>query len=515
MTGRAIDDRDADRFRTVIAAGLGLHFDDGKLGFLTEVLRGRLDARRTSCGAYVAALASGADSRAELRALAALLTVSETYFLRNPDQFRALAEVALPDRIPVRGASRELRMLSAGCASGEETYSLAIILREHCPELAGWKVSILGLDINPAILAKAKCARYAEWSLRETPAGMRKRYFRAEGTEFVLDETIRSMASFEECNLANGDANSWERDEFDIIFCRNMIMYLVADAAQLVVDRLTQALAPGGYLFLGHAETLRGLSQEYHLRHTHGTFYYQKRAEGEAPPEAYCSTAGAARPAIREIPVLDASWVDIIRTASERIESLARDRQPHRVDAHSAPATALGGAGRYPPADLGVALELLRQERYQEALEVVRRLPPGSAADPDAQLLRAVLLTNCGDLPGAEGACRQLLSSDDLNAGAHYQMALCREHAADLRGAMEHDRMAVYLDASFTMPHLHLGLLAKRLGDRPLACRELDQAVQLLRREDASRILLFGGGFSREALREVVRAELRVCGESR
>jgi chemotaxis protein methyltransferase CheR len=161
-----------------------------------------------------------------------------------------------------------------------------------------------------------------------------------------------------------------------------------------------------------------------------------------------------------------------------------------------------------------VALELLQQERYQEALEVVHRLPPESAADPDAQLLRAVLLTNCGDLPGAEGACRQLLSSDDLNAGAHYQMALCREHAADLGGAMEHDRMAVYLDSAFSMPHLHLGLLAKRLGDRPLACRELGQAIQLLRREDASRILLFGGGFSREALRAVVRAELRVCGES-
>jgi chemotaxis protein methyltransferase CheR len=105
-----------------------------------------------------------------------------------------------------------------------------------------------------------------------------------------------------------------------------------------------------------------------------------------------------------------------------------------------------------------------------------------------------------------------LLTVDELNAGAHYLMALCQEHAGDRAAAEEHDRAAVYLDPFFAMPHLHLGLLAKRSNDTEAAQRELSHALTLLAREDASRILLFGGGFTREALTAFCRAELRAVG---
>jgi chemotaxis protein methyltransferase CheR len=104
---------------------------------------------------------------------------------------------------------------------------------------------------------------------------------------------------------------------------------------------------------------------------------------------------------------------------------------------------------------------------------------------------------------------------DELNAGAHYVMALCREHAADAAAAIEHDRTAIYLDAGFAMPHLHLGLMARRAGDDDVARHEFSQALVLLAREDASRLLLFGGGFSRDALVALCRAELRVVGADR
>ncbi len=125
--------------------------------------------------------------------------------------------------------------------------------------------------------------------------------------------------------------------------------------------------------------------------------------------------------------------------------------------------------------------------------------------------LLAALLTNRGDLVEAEKVCLRLLQLDELNAGAHYLIALCREHAGDHAGAMEHDQTAVYLDQEFAMPHLHLGLVAKRSGNVETARRELGQALALLVREDASRVLLFGGGFSREALSEFCQAELRAC----
>jgi chemotaxis protein methyltransferase CheR len=152
----------------------------------------------------------------------------------------------------------------------------------------------------------------------------------------------------------------------------------------------------------------------------------------------------------------------------------------------------------------------MRQEKFKEALG---GLPVTSHRD--TQLLRAVLLTNCGDLKAAEAICRELLSLDDLNTSAHYLTALCREHAGDLGAAMEHDRAAIYLDPAFAMPHLHLGLLAKRSGDLSTASRELERAGELLPREDSFRILLLGGGFGREAMVAFSRAQLRACGGSR
>ena len=161
---------------------------------------------------------------------------------------------------------------------------------------------------------------------------------------------------------------------------------------------------------------------------------------------------------------------------------------------------------------VGEAIELLRRERYCEALGVIRDVSPAFSQDPEVLLLRAVLQTHSGDLSKAEQTCAELLALSDMNAGAHYLVALCREAAADRAGAIEHDQAAVYLDQDFAMPRLHLGLLARRAGDGAKARRELGQALLLLQREDSSRLLLFGGGFSREALVELCRSEITAAG---
>ena len=120
--------------------------------------------------------------------------------------------------------------------------------------------------------------------------------------------------------------------------------------------------------------------------------------------------------------------------------------------------------------------------------------------------------TNHGRLSESEEVCRRLLALDEQNAGAHYLMALCHEHEGDANGAIEHGLTAIYLDPGFAMPHLHLGILAKRSGDTVTAQRELEQALVLLTNEDPSRILLYGGGFSRDALQQLCRTQLRVAG---
>jgi chemotaxis protein methyltransferase CheR len=500
-----------------VEARLGLLFDDGKLDYLAEVLRSRTESLgKSPTPSYLGRLAGPMDWREEWRLLAERLTVSETYFFRYWDHFRAFSELVLPAvRSPQPGA-RRLRVLSAGCSSGEEAYSLAMLIREqiHEPSDSG-ATTIRGIDINPAILEKARKARYSTWSLRDTPSSYRDLHFRSEGKDFILDPAIRSMVTFEERNLIEPDPVFWQPGSFDVVFCRNVTMYFPLEVTRAVIARIARSMSPGGYLFLGHAETLRGVTEGFHLRHTHDTFYYQLRGDREstAVPRSVSgplwSTAG-----FPSVGLLDSSesWFEVIQRASERIASLANAPQAVVAVGPATPPAPPVPAPGPSPWDLSVVLELLRKERFSDALNLLSALPAESNRDPDAQLLRAVILTNGGDLAGAKDMCRQILEVDDLHAGAHYLMALCLEHEGDRAAALEHDQTAVYLDAAFAMPRFHLGLLAKRQGSTELARRDLEHALTLLVREDASRILLFGGGFSRDALMDLCRGEIRSCG---
>jgi chemotaxis protein methyltransferase CheR len=495
---------DLDRFRAAIVREIGLQFDDAKLGFLGEVLQRRLDKLGRSGEAYLSDLEQE-PWHGEFTELAQELTVGETYFFRNNEQFRALAEVALPERMRVNRASaigppRKLRLLSAGCASGEEAYSMAIVARSTVTD-PSFDVLIQAVDLNPTVLEKAARARYSSWALRDTPPGIQRQWFRPDGREMVLAETLRAAVTFDTGNLASDDPKLWQPGAYDVIFCRNVLMYFAPEQMRTAIARIAHSLATGGFLFLGHAETLRGVSDEFHLRHTHETFYYERR--DASPSSCRPPAKPVPRPMSVAAPVapLCAGWFDDIREATERVAALV-------------PAPAAENPSVCLPShwDVAPALDLLRQERFVEALVCVRAGPRGAEPDPDVLLLEATLLAHSGQLVAAEDACLRLLLIDELNAGAHYVLALCREHSGYRERACEHDRVAAYLDPAFAMPRLHLGLLARHAGERDGARRELAQALILLKREDASRLLLFGGGFNREALLALCESALRECG---
>lgn len=496
-----INSAELESFQATIARRLGLRFDDGKLTFLAEVLARRAHERNLSTGGYLTALEHEPDGWTEIGELARELTVGETYFFRHADQFRAFSEVALPERLSARAASRRLRLLSAGCASGEEAYSLAILLRERGVE-AGFEIAIQGVDLNPGALERARNAVYSAWSLRETSDELRERWFERAGRDYRLDQAVRGAVRFDQHNLTSWNPSLLVPRSFDIVFCRNVLMYFTPEQATRAVAQLAQAMAPGGFLFLGHAETLRGLSHDFHLRHTHGTFYYQLK-DGADPVHAQELGAAAISPvAAAPAPVSSAwvdTWLETVGRSSERIRELS-GRAEDEGPARPAPAAA--------PRDLSQAFQLLRHERFAEALDLMHEPAPGDSTDSAALLLRAALYAQQGALGEAQQVCHELLRLDDLNAGAHYLLALCFERRGEAQQAIEHDRTAVYLDAGFAMPHLHLGLMARRRRDTEAARHELGKALLLLEREDESRLLLFGGGFSRGALLALCRSEL-------
>lgn len=249
---------DVERFRAVISAQIGLQFDDARTGFLREVLQRRLDKLGHSGDTYLHGL-ERQPSRGELTVLAQDLTVGETYFFRNNEQFRALAEAVLPERLRPPLARKPLRLLSAGCASGEEAYSMAILARETIADPT-CEVLIRAVDINPAALEKARRARYSSWALRETPPGVQQRWFHADGREFMLAKELREAVRFDNANLASDDPELWQVGAYDAIFCRNVLMYFDRPTQERILAKLTRHLYPQGYLFVGHSETLHDMN---------------------------------------------------------------------------------------------------------------------------------------------------------------------------------------------------------------------------------------------------------------
>jgi chemotaxis protein methyltransferase CheR len=468
---------DLDRFRALLGSRLGWMFADTDLPQLGQVLARRSETVRLSPAAYLSRLGTG-DARDELTALAEDLAITETYFFRHGEQFRALAEDVLPERVRARAGHRALTMLSVGCSSGEEAYTLAILGRQARPD-PGWIVSVLGLDANPAMLALAGGARYSSWSLRETPDDVRGRWFRPHDGVFELDPRIREMVRFRGYNVAEDDPELWRPELYDVVFCRNLLMYLTPATAGTLIRRMTRSLVRGGYLFLGHTDSLGPRPDGLEARHSHHTFYYRRPAPVRvAPVRPAVVRSALVRPAVVETPV-------------RRKVPLA----PAGPDLHDR------------------VLTLVRDERFAEALTLVET--GGIETRPRDLLLYGTLLAQAGRIDDAENACRRLLDVDGLYADAHHLLAVCLEDGASADVGIGHYRLAAHLDPGFAMPRLRLGLLSRRRGDDRVAGPDLDRALHLLREERDERIVLFGGGFGRVALTALCRAERDACGARR
>lgn len=489
-------------FCRIINDQLGLDFTDSKTADLEVLLYTRM--KQTHCKTapeYFDLLKNQGNN--ERRILAEHLTVGETYFFRHADQLQAFVDHVVPETIKAKEKRKQIRILSAGSSSGEELGTIAILLTEHFPQLADWTVNLEGIDLNRVALQKAKKGLYTEWSLRETDAYMRAKYFKKEKRDFLLSEQIRDKLNFQERNLVENDPDFWRADRFDVIFCRNVLMYFSSETMRDVVGRFTHALTPNGFFFLGPSETLRGISNEYHLCHTNNTFYYRRKSPDErVDPLLHPFTKA------KEDKVFEDTWAESINSASERVSRLFKGLVERRNSSQSPEPELM--KPKHNDSDLGKALGFFRQERYDDALDALRSdTGVDDATNPETLLLHAVILTNRKEFSEANRLCEKILLLDELNAGVYYLRALSFEHDGKLIAAIEQDQIAIYLDPNFAMAHLHLGLMAKRANDMETARSSFTKAESLLANEESSRILLFGGGFSREMLMKVCANEMR------
>jgi chemotaxis protein methyltransferase CheR len=189
------------------------------------------------------------------------LTTNETTFFRDHNPFESLRAHVLPDLIEQKRRTRTFAVWSAGCSSGQEPYSIAMAIREHFPELLTWHLSILGTDISPSVLDRARLGRYGQLEVnRGLPAHLLVRHFTRVGMEWEIEEPIRRMVRFERHNLVH----EWpELPQFDLVLMRNVMIYFDPDAKREVLAKMHRQLAPHGYLLLGASETTYNLSDDF------------------------------------------------------------------------------------------------------------------------------------------------------------------------------------------------------------------------------------------------------------
>lgn len=265
--------------REFVADEFGLLLDESRGSYLTPKLLQRLEELRLDSFAdYYACLKFSPRGSKEHQRLISLLTNNETYFFREDAQLQVLAEHILPELKDKRqlAGRKKIRILSAGCSSGEEVYTLAMILLESGHFLWDWDIQITGIDIDPEMIAKARAGIYSGRAFQTTPPQLMERYFSSCEDGFQVKETLRRVTRFEEGNLLKLD--HLKRDETaDIVFCRNVIIYFSDATTKKIVESFTELLAHDGHLFLGHSESLSRITSRYLPLRFPGAIIYKKR----------------------------------------------------------------------------------------------------------------------------------------------------------------------------------------------------------------------------------------------
>lgn len=445
MTGATLRRSDACRLepafqdiKQAVIDRTGLGFYRDREDSLALAIAGRLEALRLGdCAAYRRCLLAP-DGAAEWDRLVDEITIGETYFFRYPAQFDALRDHVLPELVGRCRDRRRLRIWSAGCASGAEPYSIAILLRLDLPHLvAGWDVSIVGTDISRGKLARAAAAEFSEWELRQVPDRYRQACFdRMEGG-WRLRDLFRRNVSFQAENLVDDSPATAKStfDNFDLILCRNVMIYFDGETIRRVARRLHDRLRDGGWLIVGHAEPHLDIANLFHPYPVADTTLYRKWTD-------------------RPVQVLPA--------------------------VHD---TAAGGwVGRLPPAlspPLWVPPTLPPVDDRRPAPSAPPR-DRAQASSSVAVLGEARQLANAGDWAGATAQCQRLLDAEPLDADAHYLMALIASHRGEATAAEAALRRAIYIDRGFALAHYQHGRLAANRGDVAGAQRALRNVLSVL-----------------------------------
>jgi len=277
------------KIRDLVYRISGIYHAEQKLYLVVSACTRRMMAVcASSPSEYLEQLTIRPNREAELHMLLNEITIGETYMFRHPAQLDALRNVILPQIMQAKSSLglKRIRVWSAGCSTGEEPYTLAMFLLEE-KQLAGWSFEILATDLNTNSLERARAGIYGEYSLRNTTEELRRKYFKDAGNKKLqANDLLKSQIRFDRVNLSD-DSKMVFLKGYDVVFCCNVLIYFDLASKRRVVQHFHTNLLPGGYFFMGHAESLFQVDEAFRLVHFPGATAYWKqavsRAEGGKP----------------------------------------------------------------------------------------------------------------------------------------------------------------------------------------------------------------------------------------
>lgn len=440
-----LPDVDVAALSAFVAERMGLHFPPE----LWPELQCGLEAARVELGFEDAAhcarwMMSSPLNQEQINVLASYLTIGETYFFRHKELFDVLEERILPELVSERrGKVQRLRLWSAGCCTGEEAYSLAILIRRLIPDYARWNITILASDINPRFLQKAQAGVFREWSFRKAPDWLKDRYFSVmDKGQYAISPEIRKMVTFFPLNLVEDAYPSLLNDTnaMDIILCRNVLMYFAPEKAGNVLGKLALALMDGGWLAVSPCEMFSVTVPELVAWGSPEMTLFRRRKGDQAGAE----------------PIADSAPI---------------------------PAAKPGGVH-----EVAVRSENLPGNDYE---------------------LRAMELANKGSLEEALSWCDQALAVNPLDPACHYLRAVILSEQGNVIEAMRALHRSVTIAPDFALAHFAMGN-AVRPQKRRDAFRHYHNALRLLRQYGPDEIVPHSGGLTAGRLMDMIASLLEV-----
>jgi len=496
-----------DKFRQYIEGRTGIYIDDSK----QSSFKISLDVRMRILGikdydAYYSLITINAGGKKEFDELLNLILIKETFFFRDDRQLNVLTKNILPELIE-RKKEKEIKIWSAGCATGEEPYSIAMaIMESHLPDYSN--VSIYATDISEGVLKRAKEGFYNKSSMRAIDKEMLNKYFTHRNGHYFLGDQVKRRVRFETVNLVEPYFPT-EEESIDIVFCKNVIIYFRLDTVKKVIRRFWNALAAGGCLFVGHSESLWQISDDFELEEISGVFLYRKDGKTKMT-----SVKKWSRQMGKAINSMDFTCQrlpsSLVKKAARHITltpQAVREKasQQHVVPMHKKVVSKWMKKGA-PPAEI---------DNYESVLEDIEEVLQGDPKNNDAHLLAGRLYANMGLYDKALKKGKDVLEIDDLSANAYLLMGSIYYKTGEKEKAVSSFKKAIYLDDNSLLAHYYLGNLYKDAGFIEQAVNEYKHVIRIFETNPESKEWLVGEVFTVKQLKETCARNIELLASNR